>query len=82
MSIEIKISKKIEEEFNTEILEIQAETSHKTKPITFYVDGNHLATTMTDDAGCISAGISFDEHETYFFEVECEGEREGIKYHT
>jgi len=80
MTIKINLSKKIDEELQTEYLEIQAETSHEQKPVTFYINGNHMATTMTDDTGCISAGTSIEDGETYLFEVECEGEREGVKY--
>lgn len=82
MTIEIKISEKNDEEFNSEYLEILAKTSHPQKQIMFFVDGHHLATTMTDDKGCISAGTSFKADTEYFFEVECEGEHEGKKYHT
>ena len=82
MTIEIKISEKTDEEFNSEYLEILAETSHPQKQIMFYINGHHLATTMTDDQGNISAGTSFEENKEYFFEVECEGEREGKRYHT
>ena len=36
---------------------------------------------MTDDKGCICAGTSLEDGESYHSEVECEDEREGIRYH-
>lgn len=82
MSIEIKISKKIEEiEENhpVEYYEILAETDHPQKQITFTINGNHLATTMTNDDGNISAGSSL-ESGGYVFGVECEDEVETVEY--
>ena len=82
MSIEIKISKKIEEiEKNhpVEYYEILAETDHPQKQITFTINGNHLATTMTNDTGNISAGTSLKPGE-YVFGVECEDEIETVEY--
>ncbi len=80
MSIEINVEKKLEEEFNTEMLEITAETSFPSMEISFFIDGNHLATTMTDSEGVAIAGISFEKDKTYLFEVECGGERTGFEY--
>lgn len=83
MSIQIKISKKIEEiEENhpIEYYEIHAETSHIQKQITFTINGNHLATTMTDDQGNISAGTSLEPNKKYVFGVECEDETETVEF--
>lgn len=80
MSIEIIIEKKLEEEFNTEMLEIKAETDYPNTEISFYIDENHLATTMTDQEGTAIAGITYESNKTYFFEVECDGERTGVEY--
>lgn len=80
MSIEILVEKKLEEEFNTEMLEIKAETTFPGTEISFFLDGNHLATTMTDGDGVAIAGITYEEDKTYLFEVECGGERTGLEY--
>ena len=42
MSIKIKISKKLEPEFETEYLEIRAETSSPHEQIIFYINDNFL----------------------------------------
>lgn len=81
MSIKIKISKKLEPEFETEYLEICAETSSPHEQIIFYINDNHFATTMTDDKGVAIAGTSFEEDKTYTFSVECAGETESVEYH-
>ncbi|WP_405286296.1 hypothetical protein [Methanobrevibacter sp.] len=80
MSIEINIEKKLEEEFDTEMLEIKAETNYKNTEISFYIDEGHLATTMTDNKGVAIAGISYEKDKTYFIEVECDGERSSVEY--
>ena len=82
MSIEILLEKKLEEEFDTEMLEIRAETTFPSTQISFYLDGNHLATTMTDKKGVAIAGITFEEDKKYIFEVECENEHEILEYNT
>ena len=80
MSIEIFVEKKLEEEFDLEMLEIKAETTSPNLEISFFIDGNHLATTMTDDKGIAITGITYKKDKIYLFEVECCGERESLEY--
>ena len=85
MTNQIKLTKKIEqidEDNKVEMLEIRAETDHPSTEISFYMNDNPLATTMTDSNGVAIAGISYQPNQDYAFSIIINGEKEEVEYST
>lgn len=85
MTNQIKLTKKIEqidEDNKVEMLEIRAETDHPSTEISFYMNDNHLATTMTDSDGVAIAGISYQPNQDYTFCIMINGEKTSVDYTT
>lgn len=85
MTNQIKLTKKIEqidEDNKVEMLEIRAETDHPSTEISFYINDNHLATTMTDSDGVAIAGISYQPNQDYTFSIMVKEEKVEVEYST
>lgn len=85
MTNQIKLTKKIEqidEDNKVEMLEIRAETDHPSTEISFYINDNHLATTMTDSDGVAIAGISYQPNQDYTFSIMVKEEKIEVEYST
>lgn len=85
MTNQIKLTKKIEqidEDNKVEMLEIRAETDHPSTEISFYMNDNHLATTMTDSDGVAIAGISYQPNQDYTFSIMVKEEKVEVEYST
>lgn len=85
MTNQIKLTKKIEqidEEHEVEMLEIRAETDHPSTEISFYMNDNHLATTMTNSDGVAIAGISYQPNQDYTFSIMVKEEKVEVEYST
>lgn len=85
MTNQIKLTKKIEqidEDNKVEMLEIKAETDHPSTEISFYMNDNHLATTMTDSDGVTIAGISYQPNQDYTFSIMVKEEKVEVEYST
>lgn len=85
MTNQIKLTKKLEkidEEHEVEMLEIRAETDHPSSEISFYMNENHLATTMTDSDGVAIAGISYQPNQDYTFSIMVKEEKVEVEYST
>lgn len=85
MTNQIKLTKKIEqidEDNKVEMLEIRAETDHPSTEISFYMNNNHLATTVTDSDGVAIAGISYQPNQDYTFSIMVKEEKIEVEYST
>lgn len=85
MTNQIKLTKKLEkidEEHEVEMLEIRAETDHPSTEISFYMNNNHLATTMTNSDGVAIAGISYQPNQDYTFGIMVKEEKVEVEYST
>lgn len=85
MTNQIKLTKKIEqidEDNKVEMLEIRAETDYPSTEISFYINDNHLATTMTDSDGVAIAGISYQSNQDYTFSIMVKEEKVEVEYST
>ena len=85
MTNQIKLTKKIEqidEDNKVKMLEIRAETDHPSTEISFYMNDNHLATTMTDSDGVAIAGISYQPNQDYTFSIMVKEEKVEVEYST
>lgn len=85
MTNQIKLTKKLEqidEDNKVEMLEIRAETDHPSTEISFYMNDNHLATTMTDSDGVAIAGISYQPNQDYTFSIMVKEEKVEVEYST
>lgn len=85
MTNQIKLTKKLEkidEEHEVEMLEIRAETDHPSSEISFYMNENPLATTMTDSDGVAIAGISYQPNQDYTFSIMVKEEKVEVEYST
>lgn len=85
MTNQIKLTKKIEqidEDNKVEMLEIRAETDHPSTEISFYMNNNHLATTVTDSNGVAIAGISYQPNQDYTFSIMVKEEKVEVEYST
>lgn len=85
MTNKLNITKKKEqfdEDNSFDILEIRAETDHPSSEISFYMNNNHLATTMTDNEGVAVAGISYEPNQDYTFSIMVKEEKVEVEYST
>lgn len=85
MTNKLNITKKKEqfdEDNSFDILEIRAETDHPSSEISFYMNNNHLATTMTDNEGVAVAGISYEPNQDYTFSIMVKEEKVECEYST
>ena len=85
MTNKLNITKKKEqfdEDNKVEMLEIRAETDHPSTEIKFYMNNNHLATTMTDNEGVAVAGISYEPNQDYTFSIMVKEEKVECEYST
>lgn len=85
MTNQIKLTKKLEqidEDNKVEMLEIRAETDHPSTEISFYMNDNHFATTMTDSDGVAIIGISYQQNQDYTFSIMVKEEKVEVEYST
>ena len=85
MTNKLNIKKKKEqfdEDNSFDMLEIRAETDYPSSEISFYMNDNHLATTMTDNEGVAVAGISYETNQDYTFSIIIKEEKVECEYST